>query len=201
MTIFNHKRVITSKSENSRLNGFTLVELLVTTIVGSLLAFAGVSIYVQSLRASVRVIQAQQLRDQWARIALLMNADIAESCSATAAGSTLTLRVIPGFANQASIQPDAVIAACAASNNTIVYTAANGSLTRTGPAINANGTLNFANTATNQVLADNATQFTPVAPTLFTPSFQLTLSGPLGLIYSGDETDPDQVNRPRVRTY
>jgi cell division protein FtsL len=179
--------------------GFTLVELVVASAIGVVMVLAGVAASIGGYRSTARVINAQQLRDEWSRLTLLLNADIAESCQATVAGTTLTLRVInpTSLTTLAAIDPDATGPICTAAP-TITYALAGQNLARTGPAVTRDGTLNFGTITGALVVSDAVTQFNPVAATGLAPSYQLTLSR-AGANYSGDGATIE--SRPRTRTY
>ena len=181
--------------------GFTLVELIVASAIGVVMVLAGVAASIQGYRTTARVINAQQLRDEWSRLTLLLNADIAEACQASVVGSTLTLRVInpTSLTTLASIDPDAMGPICTAAP-TITYTLTGQNLTRTGPAVTRDGILDFATTTGALVVSDAVTQFAPDTVTAgnLAPSYQLTLSRD-GASYSGDGTNVR--SRPRIRTY
>ncbi len=182
--------------------GLTLVELLVASSIGVVMILAGVAASVSNYRSSTRVINGQQLREEWSRLSLLLNADITESCQATAAGNTLTLRVInrTELTTLAAVDPDAVGPICAAAP-TIIYTLSGQDLTRSGPSVAPNGTLDFTTTIdanAAQVVSNGVTQFAPAAPSNLAPSYQLTLSRG-GANYSGSGATIE--SRPRIRTY
>lgn len=179
--------------------GFTLVELVVASAIGVVMVLAGVAASIGGYQSTARVINAQQLSDEWSRLTLLLNADIAESCQATVIGTTLTLRVInpTSLTTLDSIDPDATGPICAAAP-TITYALAGQNLSRTGPAVTRDGTLDFTTITGALVVSEAVTQFVPVAASNLAPSYQLTLSR-AGANYSGDGANVE--SRPRTRTY
>jgi prepilin-type N-terminal cleavage/methylation domain-containing protein len=162
--------------------GFTLVELIVASAIGVLVALAGVAASVQNLRTTTGMVTAQQLRDNWSKLALLINTDISEACGATAAGTTLTLRVIAPANITANNNP-----ACDNNAVQIQYTLVGDVLQRSGPLVDVNGTLNFNAVAppnAPQNLISGVTQFTPSINSGFEPRYTLQLSGG-GKTYAG----------------
>lgn len=174
--------------------GFTLVELLVALAIGSLVALAGVAASLQNIRTTTRMLSAQQLRDNWSRLALLINTDLNEACAVTAGANSLTLRVINPTDFAGNINPTCGTAA------QIVYDLNGTNLRRTGPSVNRNGTLNFGgDTATPQVLAAGVGAFATSTNNSFEPRYTLTLIRN-GVTYSGDATETVG-GRRRVRSF
>lgn len=174
--------------------GFTLVELLVALAIGSLVALAGVAASVQNIRTTTRMLTAQELRNNWSRLVLLINTDLNEACEVTAGANSLTLRVINPTDFDGNINPS-----CATATQ-IVYDLNGTNLRRTGPPVNRNGTLNFGGDATTpQILASGVSAFGTSTNNSFEPRYTLTLTRN-GVTYSGDATETVG-GRRRVRSF
>lgn len=185
--------------------GFTLPELLIASFLLSLFVASAASISSAILRSDVNLTQTIALRDNWNKIAQLINADIQEACSASVSGTTLTLRVLPS--------PESDTIPCSDSTAaTITYSRSGTSLQRSGPRVRSDGTLSFQGVSSSgafldplsQVLSQDVSAFTPSLPSgsTFYPTFTLTLTRG-GLSYSGgpnaSSASPD--GRTRVRSF
>ena len=154
------------------------------------------SLFLSNLRASVSSLTAQELRDDWGQLTLFLNADISEACWAQTEGSTLVLRV-PATASVDN-------SACAANARTVTYALSNGVLTRTGPPVQRNGRLNFADAAGNPVpLLQGVAAFDLAGSQPLAPRYQITLQRamPWGSTVQYTGQGSTVVGRARVRSY
>jgi prepilin-type N-terminal cleavage/methylation domain-containing protein len=150
--------------------GFTLVELLISALIMGVIFATGSNVMVTQIRVSSQQESLRRLQDHWGRINHLLESEITESSSATAIpGTSLTLILAGG--------------------QTITYAYDGGSrtLTRTGPPINDNGTLNLtAGTANlSSVLLTNVDAFAPTLTNSREPAYTLALSDGLGATFTG----------------
>ena len=161
----------------------------------------GLSVSQNALQTNYRLLTAQQLRDNWNKIALLLNADIAESCSAVGSNANLTLRVLP--------TPESSNNPCATSPNaqTIIYSWSGTTLSRSGPRVRSDGSLSsnslngqFLDSNT-QVISSNVSLFEVLSngSSSFYPQYRLTLSQN-GVSYSGNSSGY-QASRSRIRSF
>lgn len=123
-----------------RIHGaFTLSELLVATALGLIVVAAAGSVFISHIRTTT--VQTVQLRFQndWARVSNLIETEVAEGASLTAAagagcgaGNRLFTINVPVIAGTTEAPTDI----------TISYNQVGNNLHRCGPPINADGTLN-----------------------------------------------------------
>jgi hypothetical protein len=181
--------------------GLTLPELLIASLLGVLMITIGLGVSQNALQTNYRLLTAQELRDNWNKIALLINSDIAESCSAIGSNSSLVLRVLPSA--ESSVNP------CATSpdGKTVTYSLSGTTLSRTGPRVRSDGSLssNSQNgqflASNTQVIADNVSMFQVLSDgsSSFYPQYTLTLSQN-GVSYSGSSSGY-QASRSRIRSF
>ena len=148
--------------------GFTLVELLITSVIMGLIIATGSNVMVTQIRVSAQQESVRRLEDHWGRINHLLESEITESASATAVANTsLTLTLAGG--------------------QTITYALNAGTLTRTGPPINDNGTLNLSTGTANiaSVMLTNVDAFEPSITNSREPAYTLSLNDGRGTTYTG----------------
>jgi prepilin-type N-terminal cleavage/methylation domain-containing protein len=158
------------KRQRQSQRGFTLVELLITSVLMGVIFATGSNVMVSQIRVSAQQESVRRLQDHWGRINHLLDAEITESASATAvSGTSLTLTLSGG--------------------QTITYTFDAGSrtLTRSGPPINDNGTLNLTAGTPNvaAVLLTNVDSFAPTITNSREPTHTLAISDGLGASFTG----------------
>ena len=183
----------------SQPNGFTLTELLVVSFLLALFVISAASISNAMLNSNLKLLQTIALRDNWKKIAQLINADIQEACSASVSSNILTLRVLA--------TPETTANLCSGANaSTITYQKSGSNLVRTGPMVKQDGTLSSGGTflpSATQTLTADVSAFTPsiASGSSFNPTFSLTLSR-AGNSYSGSTTGSASADsRARVRAF
>jgi prepilin-type N-terminal cleavage/methylation domain-containing protein len=149
--------------------GFTLVELLVGLVVGSITLGMVATIASRYNRSTDTAIWAAQAEQDYGRISRLLATEITEACLVQVSGSPTTTATLPATpCTPASATP------CTTTTGTTLYllvplTLANGTvdyrvisytrntnqLRRTGPPITATGALSTAADVANVVLIDN----------------------------------------------
>lgn len=150
--------------------GFTLVELLITSVIMGVIFATGSNVMVTQIRVSAQQESVRRLQDHWGRINHLLDSEITESAAATAvAGTALTLTLAGG------------------QTITYSYHAGSRTITRTGPPINDNGTLNLSPGTPNvaAVLLTNVEAFTPAITNSREPTYTLDLADGLGASFTG----------------
>lgn len=148
--------------------GFTLVELLITSLIMGLIIATGSNVMVTQIRVSAQQESVRRLEDHWGRINHLLESEITESASATAVANTsLTLTLSGG--------------------QMITYAINAGTLTRTGPPINDDGTLNLNTGTANiaSVMLTNVDAFQPTITNSREPAYTLSLNDGRGTTYTG----------------
>lgn len=153
-----------------RHRGFTLVELLITSVIMGVIFAVGSNVMVTQIRVSSQQESVRRLQDHWGRLNHLLDCEITESASASAVQDTSLSLTLAG-------------------GQTITYSfdATTRTLTRTGPPINDNGTLNLATGTANvaSVLLTNVDAFTPTITNSREPTYTLALSDGLGSAFTG----------------
>ena len=158
--------------------GLSLVELLITTVLGALILAVAARVLTSDIRSTSSQEAIQQMRDHWGRVNYFVDTEVREG---------LSLSKAPGADRcVAASNPLLTITVPApGGTSTIHYYEQGGSLWRCGPDINADGTLDF-NTTINGILVENATMQTTITNNK-NVSYTLTLRRPgglNGLVYS-----------------
>lgn len=141
--------------------GFTLVELLVSTLIGALMLLAGTYLAVSHVRTTGRQAAVHRFQTDFGRLSHLIETEVDEG-TALAYGQATTATAgcsNVGVASVFSITVPVLVTAetaAASAVRTIYYYPAEGNLRRCGPAINADGTLNTTTTGDGIVIT-NAT--------------------------------------------
>ena len=150
--------------------GFTMVELLITSVIMGVIFATGSNVMVTQIRVSSQQESLRRLQDHWGRINHMLDSEITESAAATAVpGTSLTLTLAGG------------------QTITYAYDGSTRTMTRTGPPINDNGTLNLASGTANvsSVLLTNVDAFSPTLTNSREPAYTLALSDGLGASLTG----------------
>jgi len=149
---------------------FTLVELLISSLIMGVIFAAGSNVMVTQIRVSAQQESVRRLEDHWGRINHLLDRDITESASAAAVANTsLTLTLSGG------------------QTITYAFDAGTRTITRTGPPINDNGSLNLTS-GTDPVASVLLTDVDAFAPTITNsrePTYTLAISDGLGASFTG----------------
>ena len=178
-------------------SGLTLVEVLIASVIGSFVVITGLAVSESTLKANLRILTAQGLRDNWSKLTLLLNADISESCSAEGTSNSLTLRVLAS--------PESSSNQCISSNPSsriITYVFSGSTLTRSGPPSRRDGSLSLSGVFlpnTSEDISSSVGIFNAINTTKNRPIYRLTLSDN-GLEYSGDTTSTPS-SMARVRSF
>jgi prepilin-type N-terminal cleavage/methylation domain-containing protein len=157
-------------------SGFTLVELLAASAIGLMMTLAGLAMYMGNLQANTALLRSQNLRDNWSRVNLFINSDIAEASQAAIFGGSLVLTL--------DKTPDDD---CGTGSVTVTYSLADGTLTRTGPPILPTGEVNRCGAAAAENLIEGVTAFDPdpTCTTALRACYKLTLTKG-GSTYTGN---------------
>jgi prepilin-type N-terminal cleavage/methylation domain-containing protein len=169
-------------------NGFTLVELLITSSIGLIVVISGAIVSIQGTQATTRLLLAQSLRTDWSRISLLINTDVSEACFANVSSGELSLRLSPSSDGS-----------CDESNPTATYRKTGSLLERVGPPVGRDGTLDFAGTPATQAIANNVDIFDASCTTIHNGCFRLSLLE-ASVSFSGDGSQTTG-SRTRVRSF
>ncbi len=154
----------------ARARGFTLVELLITGAIIGVIFAAGSSVMVSQIRASSVQESVRRLQDHWGRVNYLLESEINESASAAVVANTSLTLTLPA-------------------GQTITYSfdASTRTLTRTGPPINDDGTLNLT-AGTANVTSDLLSDVDAFSPSLINsrePAYVMTLADGQGVTFTG----------------
>ncbi len=150
--------------------GFTLIELLITGAIIGVIFAAGSSVMVSQIRASSVQESIRRLQDHWGRVNHLLESEIHESASAAVVANTSLTLTLP-------------------SGQTITYSfdLSSRTLTRTGPPINDDGSLNLtAGTANvSAILLSDVETFSPSLINSREPVYSITLADSRGVSFTG----------------
>lgn len=159
------------------LQGFTLPELLIATVLACLLMAALVAVVVGHVRSRGRMEAVMKLQDDWTRVQFLLDQDIEESIASSSAGAgTLTLTV-------------------AGTNQPINYYLSGTNLRRSGPTVTVTGELSPTATS-DDLVAERVTSFVVTLEDT-RPSYTLTLTDPTGASYTNGTQPTGAMMRSR----
>jgi prepilin-type N-terminal cleavage/methylation domain-containing protein len=167
--------------------GFSLVEVLISSVVGVICLAALFTVIISYVRSRDRLESMQRLQDQWGRLQFLLDREIQEAtpvtASSTASGScgagTVVLALeVPG------------------NNKRILYYLSGTSLRRCGPVITSNGDLGA--TVSDALLLDGVTRFTVNTSDPQLPTYSLTLTDPNGVSYTNQSKPSATAFRSRT---
>lgn len=141
-------------------SGFTILELILTSVIGCLLFVVMASVIVSHIRTTSRAELAQRVRDDANRINYFIQTEASESssvdpaptaiaCASSSAGGTPLFGLNVPINTGESDLPTNVVR--------IVYYTAGGNLRRCGPAINANGSLVYTGDPVDGIVSTNTT--------------------------------------------
>ncbi|MEB3235984.1 MAG: prepilin-type N-terminal cleavage/methylation domain-containing protein [Cyanobacteriota bacterium] len=153
--------------------GFSLVELMIVVVIGSVLMGGTVTMLMSHIRSAARMEAMMRLQETWSRVQFLLDQEIREARIATGT---------PASVNCTSLSLEIPNPTGGAA--TVVYArTADDTLTRSGPPIlDASGELDFAGTATTETVMRGVTSFCP-STTDGRISYTMALSDASGVVY------------------
>ena len=152
--------------------GFTLTELVLVVGLGSLLMLCVASMITTQIQTSAKMHAGIRLQEAWSRIQFLLDQEIQEA----RVGSTT-----PAASNCSSLTIN-IPNPTTSGEATIVYARSGTVLTRNGPPINADGTLNFSTVSSAATLMSGVTSFCPTISS-GQVSYTMELGDPSGARY------------------
>lgn len=182
-----HDKANPERANLHHAGGFTSTELVLVVAIGSLLMIGIASMLITQIQTSAKMHAGMRLQEAWSRIQFLLDQEIQEARSGSdtpAAGdcSSLTINI-----------PNPTTS----SEATIVYSRSGTALTRTGPPINADGTLNFATTSSTATVMSGVTSFCPtISNSQVTYTMQLT--DPSGATYQNQSQPSGARGQARI---
>lgn len=180
--------------------GFTLVELLIGTVLGGIAVAAAASVIVSHLNSTNATIWAVQLQRDLSKFNYLLNSEAVEACRVQAGtppandtacvpgtfATPLSCATVTGPATNFSLLVPLDVANADPVERVITYRLDSGRVLRDGPRILTSGRLDttVANNQNNAVVLDGVTAFTPtvsadcrsatITVTLAVPTYALT---------------------------
>ena len=180
--------------------GFTLVELLIGTVLGGIAVAAAASVIVSHLNSTNATIWAVQLQRDLSKFNYLLNSEAVEACRMQAGtppandtacvpgtfATPLSCATVTGPATSFSLLVPLDVANADPVERVITYRLDSGRVLRDGPRILTSGRLDttVANNQNNAVVLDGVTAFTPtvsadcrsatIAVTLAVPTYAIT---------------------------
>ena len=170
-------------------DGFSLTELLMVVAIGSVLMLGTATMLISHIQSSAKMEGSMRLQEAWSRIQFLLDQEIQEAriesgSPSRVACTSLSLKI----PNPTS----------GGSDGTITYSrSADNTLKRTGPAVNADGTLDFANQAADQVVMQGVTSFCPTI-TDGRVTYTMALQDASGVTYQNQSNPSGARSRTRV---
>lgn len=151
--------------------GFTLLELLIALALGGMLIGLASSVITSHLRTTQKQAELQRMRDHWGRINFFLETEIREGQSLGTEDGTGICASKPNRVLTITVpNPSAP-----STPGRIVYYNNGVDLWRCGPAVNRDGTLDFAN-QTDGILVENASLSLPAGFTGPTDSTTYTVT-------------------------
>jgi len=179
-------RTMLLRSQGASASGFSLPEVLIVSVIGSLMLLSAVGLIASHTRTSSRMEAKMRTHDTWARIQFLLDQEIQESaCISASNSSTLVLSLPP----------------CSAPQATITYTQSGTNLLRTGPAIDNNdGSLILNTTSTDIVTSDLTPQsgFTVSTPDSRGAEYTISITDPTGFSFTNQGKSSAAQTRSRI---
>ena len=167
--------------------GYTLVELLMVVVIGSVLMIGTATMLISHIQSSARMEGVMRLQEAWSRVQFLLDQEIQEArieagSPSSVSCSSLTLKV-----------PNAT-----GPDGQITYSrSTDGVLKRSGPAVNADGTLNFDLQADNETVMRGVTSFCP-STNEGRVTYTMGLSDPSGVTYQNQSNPSGARGRTRI---
>lgn len=171
--------------------GFTLVELLIGLVLGSITLGMAAILVGSYIRSTGRALWTGQMEQDYGRISRLMKTEISEACLVQVSGSPSTTATLPATpctpatatpcttttGTTLSLLVPVTLANGTVTYRVISYSRANDQLLRTGPPITATGALNTTADVANVVLIDTLTNGAAgFAPTVSTNCLSTTIA-------------------------
>lgn len=129
----------------------TLVELAIVVAVGSIIMLGTASMLISHIRSSAKMEAVMRLQEAWSRVQFLLDQEIQEA--RIQSGS-------PSVVNCTSLT--LTIPNPAGSDGSITYSISNsGILSRNGPDVSSDGTLNLSSANSSATLMKGVTRFCP----------------------------------------
>ena len=174
------KRIKKGKPHSS---GYTLTELMIAAVVGSVLMMGAVSMIVSHTRTAARSEALIRLQDAWSRIQFLLDQEIQEARGTPTISSCSSLSFdIPNDSNVLK---------------TVTYSLSGTTLNRTGPRVLATGRLDNDVTDSNQVVMTGVTSFCPTQIT-GEIEYTMTLRDATGVTYQNRSQPSGAHTRSRI---
>ncbi len=171
---------------SSVLTGFTLVELMISVVIGALLIGGVATALIAHIRSTLNLEFSQQIQNDLSRLTFFLETEVREgsaisttattpvaNCGAASGTTSLFTIIVPQLNAQGFSLPTSTIDYYASGTGNTA------SLVRCGPPINNNGTLNFAGTSTATTISTNTT-LTVTSSNSTSVTYSLTLRDPGG---------------------
>ena len=145
---------MTKPNRQQQCSGFSLAELLVGVVIGSVLVIGAGQLLANHIQTSARLEGLLRSQEKWSRIQRIIDQDIQEAHCIVTSGGSLVLKLPVSYSGS----DGSLLNACGSS--AITYTLSNTTLQRSGPAISAiDGSLDESNMTSNVTVATNVTEF------------------------------------------
>ena len=164
-------------------SGYTLTELMIAAVIGSVLMMGAVSMIVSHTRTAARSEALIRLQEAWSRVQFLLDQEIQEARGTPTIASCSSLSFeVPNDSNVLK---------------TITYSLSGTTLSRTGPRVLATGRLDNDLTDSNQVVMTGVTSFCPTQNT-GEINYTMTLRDATGVTYQNRSQPSGAHTRSRI---
>jgi len=164
--------------------GFSLSEVLIAVVVGSVLMSGAVSMLISHIGTTARFEALIRLQDGWSRVQFLLDQEIQEAIGTptTVSCTSLSLEI-----------PDS-----SGGSDTVTYALSGTTLSRNGPQVSADdGTIVEGSEPSDQVVMTGVTSFCPTSDS-GEVDYTLALSDPTGVVYQNRSQPSGAHTRSRI---
>lgn len=167
--------------------GFTLVELAMVVAIGSIIMLGTASMLISHIRSSAKMEAVMRLQEAWSRIQFLLDQEIQEARVQASSPSAVNCESL-----------SLTIPNPTGSDGSIVYSiSSDGVLSRNGPSVGSDGTLDFSTTSSSATLMRRVRSFCPVVSD-GRVTYTLALDDASGATYQNQSQPSGARSRARI---
>jgi len=175
------------RAADANAGGFTLTELLMVVVIGSVLMLGTATMLISHIQSSAKMEGSMRLQEAWSRVQFLLDQEIQEARIESGSPSSVACTIL-----------SLTIPNPGGTDGSITYSrSADNILTRTGPTINADGTLNFGTQAEDEVVMRGVTSFCPTTSN-GRVGYTMALRDASGVTYQNQSNPSGARSRSRI---